>query len=160
MLSKIVRFLERQVSDAAEADADEQFDRRQVAAAALMVEASRLDTDYDANERATIKTLIANRFNLSPAQTDALIQVAEKRSDEVYSDWMFTQAIASGFSEDERADILAMLWEVAFADGSLHRFEEHMIRRVCAELGLDEAACDAARAKALKTLGMTDPKRV
>ncbi len=157
MLSRIIRFLEGRASEQEEA-MDAAFDRRHVAAAALLVEASRIDTEFDADERAKIKALVADRFGLGPEDAEALIAVAERRQDEVYSDWMFTQAIATGFTEAERADVIAMLWEVAYADGTLHRFEEHMIQRVAEELGVNADFCEAARQRALQALGMADPK--
>lgn len=156
MIGRILKFLERPGAKGDGAPNEADFDRRQVAAAALMVEASRLDTDFDQAERDKIKALISERFHLPSNEADALIAVAEQRQDEVYSDFMFTQAIVGGFTEDERAEILEMLWEVAYADGSLHRFEEHMIKRVTNDLELTEAICESARQRAMKKLGISD----
>ncbi len=158
MLTRLMRFLEGKPAEAGTAAPERAFDRRQVAAAALLVEASRLDADFDAKERNTIKALVAPRFALTGADAEALIRVAERESDEVYSDGMFVKAIATGFSVDERQELLSMLWEVAYADGSLHRFEEHMIGRVAGQLGLSPEQCEAARRHAQAAQGLHDPE--
>lgn len=133
------------------------FEASQIAAAALLVEASRADADFDVNERATIRTLIERQFSLSPSQANALLMVASEQQLEGYSNWMFTRAVRDGFSAEERLEILRMLWSVAYADGSLHRFEKHLIAQVAERLEIDSRSREAARRAALDALGMDDP---
>jgi len=146
MLKKILEALSTPPGPANANDAH----RSEVAVAALMVEAARLDKEFDATERATIVRLVSKQFDLSDQEAHDLVDVAEQRQKENYSDWIFTKSIKEGFSVEERQNITRKLWEVAFADGSLHRFEDHMINRVATELGLDAAAIEAARGAAQK----------
>jgi len=127
---------------------ESKFDRLQIAAAALLVQNSSVDAVFDADERRAIEGILARRFTLSPEDAEDLVIVGEEKIDEVYSDDAFTRAVRAGYGERERRELVRMLWEVAAADGDLHKFEEAQIGRVGKELGLSPEAVEAARAEA------------
>ncbi len=138
---------------------DVDFSRKEVAAAALLVESSRLDTDFDDTEKATIERLVREKFDLDKDDAHKLLEYAAKRQGEVYSDWVFTETVRKEFSLKEREEIIRMLWEVAYADGTLHRFEAHMIHRVADELGVSKKALEKERVSAIKRTGVPDPTK-
>ena len=143
MFDKIVAYLEKRME--ANAINPDPFERRQVAVAALLVEASRLDGHYDAVEQGTVIRLLRETLKLPAEQARTLLSLAEVRQANTYDNWVFCDAIKRGYSMPERAEIVKDLWKVAFADGQLTRFETIMIDRVAKELELSEAA--AAEAK-------------
>lgn len=147
MFEKIVTYLETRME--ANAANPSPFDRRHVAVAALLVEASRLDGHYDAVEQGTVIRLLKDSLQMPPEQARTLLSFAEIRQANTYDDWIFCQAINRGFSMAEKVEILDKLWEVAMADGQLHRLEAMMLDRVAKELKITEA--DAARIKAKAT---------
>ncbi|MBN4046570.1 TerB family tellurite resistance protein [bacterium AH-315-P15] len=138
---------------------DVDFSRKEIAAAALLVESSRLDTHFDDKEKGTIERLVREKFDLSGEDAHKLLEYAAKRQGEVYSDWVFTETVRKEFSLNEREEIIGMLWEVAYADGTLHRFEAHMIHRVADELGVSKEALEKERASAIRRLGVSDPSK-
>jgi uncharacterized tellurite resistance protein B-like protein len=144
MFDKIVSYLEQRME--ANAINPDPFGRSQVAVAALLIEASRLDGHYDAVEQGTVVRLLREVLKLPAEQARTLLSLAEVRQANTYDDWIFCTAIKRGFSMPERIEIVKKLWEVAYADGQLHRFEAMMIDRVANELEL--TAADAAAAKA------------
>lgn len=152
MLNKLMESLESHDPDET---AEHAFQRHVVAAAALLVELSRADTDFDPHERATIVRLVRDHFRLTPEQSDALVAIAERRQDEAYTDFMFTQAISEHYSQAEHVTLVTMLWEVAYADGNLHEFEDQLVRRVAQSLSLSEGQCETARRKAIESLGLS-----
>jgi len=158
MFGKIFGWL-KNAEPAAPPTPDMDFSRKEVAAAALLVESSRLDTNFDAAEHETIERLVREHFKLSAEDARELLEYASKRQGEVYSDWVFTETIRKEFSKAEREEIVGMLWEVAYSDGSLHRFEAHMIHRVAEEMGVDKKSLEKCRKDALKSLGMDDPTK-
>lgn len=143
MFDKIVSYLEHRMD--ANAINPNPFARAQVAVAALLIEASRLDGHYDAVEQGTVIRLLRDVLSLPAEQARTLLSLAEIRQANTYEDWVFCQAIKRGFSMAERIEIVTKLWEVAYADGQLHRLEAKMIDRVAVELELSPA--DAATAK-------------
>jgi uncharacterized tellurite resistance protein B-like protein len=111
-----------------------------------LVEASRLDGHYDAVEQGTVVRLLRDSLQLPADQARTLLSLAEVRQANTYDNWVFCEAIKKGYSMPERIDIVKHLWDVALADGHLHRLETMMIDRVAIELGLSTS--DAATAKA------------
>jgi hypothetical protein len=42
----------------------------------------------------------------------------------------FARPIKDGFDHAERVQLIEMLWEVAYADGTLHDYESSLLRRI------------------------------
>jgi uncharacterized tellurite resistance protein B-like protein len=148
MFEKIVAYLEKRVE--ANAINPDPFERRQVAVAALLIEASRLDGHYDATEQGTVARLLREMLHLPADQARNLLALAEVRQANTYDNWVFCQAIKKSSSMEERIDIVNHLWDVALVDGQLHRLETLMIDRVAEELGLSKADAAASKAAAQK----------
>jgi len=158
MLGKLFGWL-KNAEPAAPPTPDIDYSKKEISAAALLVESSRLDTDFDEVEKRTIERLVQEKFGLNQDEAHKLLDYAAKRQGEVYSDWVFTETVRKEFSLNEREDIVGMLWEVAYSDGTLHRFEAHMIHRVADELGVNKKALEKQRLSALKRLGMEAPTK-
>jgi uncharacterized tellurite resistance protein B-like protein len=131
------------------------FAERQLAAAALMVEAAAMDDTFDAAERVRIERLIQDRFGLSEDEAAELIaQAAQAASASV--EWHgFTRAIKDGFDHAERVELIEMLWEVAYADRWLHDYEASLLRRVAGLLYVSDRDSGEARKRVLARLGLS-----
>jgi len=127
---------------------------KQLAAAALMVEAARMDSHFDDTERATIARLLQRRFGLSPTETQTLIDEAARAQDDANQLLRFTRTIKDNFDEDERVTLIEMLWEVVYADGVLDDFEANLLRRVGGLLYVSDRDRGLARKRVLKRLGL------
>ena len=148
MFDKIVAYLEKRMeANALRADP---FERRHVAVAALLIEASRLDGHYDAIEQGTVVRLLKEALKLPADQARDLLGLAEVRQANTYDNWVFCEAIKKGYTMPARIEIVTHLWDVALVDGQLHRLETLMIDRVAQELGLMPAQAAAAKAAAQK----------
>ena len=138
--------------------ADEQvphsFEEKQLAAAALMVEAARLDNDFDQAERGRIEVMLQHHFALSSDEAKALLEAGEEASDDSIQWQGFTRSIKDGFDQDERIAIIEMLWEVAYADGELHDYEASLIRRVTGLLYVPDRESGEARKRVRTRLGL------
>jgi len=145
-LSILERLAERLKPE--EEAASEDFRRAQVAAAALLVECARVDKRFTEGDRAVICAVVREHLGLDAETSEALVEVAEKRTKEVWNDWLFLEAIKRGFSAQERIELLAGLWEVAYSDGRMHPFEEHLIGRIASELDIPGAEIEKTRAQA------------
>ena len=148
MFDKIIAYLEKRMEN--NAINPDPFERRQVAVAALLVEASRMDGHYDAVEQGTIVRLLKDVLNLPANEARTLLSLAEIRDANTYDNWIFCESIKKGYAIPERIDIVKHLWEVALVDGQLSRFETEMIDRVAKELELSDEQAANAKAAALK----------
>ena len=130
------------------------FEERQLAAAALMVEAATLDDSFEAAERARIATLVQRHFGLGRAEADDLVAEAERAASASVELHGFTRAIKDGFDQAERVELIEMLWEVAYADGQLHDYEASLLRRIAGLLYVSDRESGEARKRALARLGL------
>ncbi len=126
-------------------------DTLQVAAAALLVEAALMDETFDDRERATIEQLLTERFELSAGEVTALLDEAKSEVEQSSQLFGFTRIVADSFDNDQRVELVGMLWQVAYADGELHDFEASLLRRLAGLLHVSDydsgRARQAARAK-------------
>jgi uncharacterized tellurite resistance protein B-like protein len=103
-----------------------------------------------------MERIVAERFDLNAEDAQTLIDIAAARQKSNYDNWQFTNAVSKNFSAEEQIDILSMMWEVAYADGELHRFEVHQIKSVAGQLGRSDADLEKARKDAQARLGISD----
>lgn len=137
------------------ADAANVVGELQAAVAALLIEAARLDGDYGASERKRIEVLLADRFSLSPEALATLMKTATQLSDDAVDSYEFTSQIARKFDHEERIGIVEMLWDVAYADGSVHPYEANLLRRVAGLLYVTDQESGAARKRVVARNGVT-----
>jgi uncharacterized tellurite resistance protein B-like protein len=118
------------------------FKLAELAAAALMVECARVDGAFTEEEREAICRAVMEELVVDEETAECLVRVAERREDEVWHDWLFTETIKKSFDEYDRLAVIQRLWEVALGDGTVHPFEELLIARIASKLGISKAAVD------------------
>ncbi|MDA8962172.1 TerB family tellurite resistance protein [Congregibacter sp.] len=126
MIEKL-RKLFTEPAGSAEQSADE---NRRLAAAALLVEVARADFQQDAEEEAAMRDLLCSSLSLDRATVDSLLSEASDTVDEATSLYDFTRLVNDHYSYDEKFALVGAMWQVAYADKSLNKYEEHLIRRV------------------------------
>jgi uncharacterized tellurite resistance protein B-like protein len=125
-----------------------------LAVAALLVEAAQMDEGFSAVERETIERLLADRFQLDPAQAHQLIESAKAAAESSAQLFGFTSQVVRAFDEAERIEVIEMLWEVAYADGRLDPHEDSLLRRVAGLIHVPDRARGDARLRVLQRLGL------
>lgn len=125
----------------------------QLAAAAILVEAARLDDDYDVSERRVIDTLLRERFSLDAEEADRLLEAARSATDHAVELYTYTRRIKDAFDEDERIRMIEMLWEVVYADGTVDDLEANLLRRVAGLLYVTDRESGEARKRVLDRTG-------
>ncbi len=146
MLDRLLNFLSGTEAPSAQAGPDE----LQLAVAALLVEAARMDDNFDPQERAAIERLLAARFDLTPEAVHELVQAAEQRVRETAQYFPFTHEITTRLSTEQRVGIIEMLWEVAYADGVLDPQEDMLLRQIAGLIHVPDRDRGEARKRALE----------
>lgn len=126
---------------------------KQLAAAALLVEAARRDNEFTEGEKDSIRRVITEHFSLSGEEAGDLLALAEERQRVPMGESIFTREVAQGFGPKEKEQVVEMLWEIALADGNLHRLESVMIDILAEEVGVNPAQSAAAKERAAARLG-------
>ena len=101
-----------------------------LATAALFMEIARADFDISQHERTRVLNLLREHFDLDKKQAEALAELGEQKINEHSSLHPFTRLINDAFSADEKQAIVEHLWRIAYADKDLHKYEEHLVRRI------------------------------
>ncbi len=141
-----------------EADADPEAaarDEIQLAAALLLAEAASMDGTIDDAERRRIRQLLGARFELSPADAEALMHHAEAKREDRVELYGPSRVLKDAFDYDQRVDLLEMLWDVVYADGVIHDYESNLMRRLSGLLYVDDQDSGAARKRVLERRGLT-----
>jgi uncharacterized tellurite resistance protein B-like protein len=154
MFARLKRLFDDQAGAAADGKTSHSFEEKQLAAAALMVEAARLDSTFDEKERARIETLLQQHFDLDAEEAKALLAAGETASEGSVQLHGFTRTIKDAFDQEERVALIEMLWEVAYADGELHDYEASLIRRITGLLYVPDRDSGEARKRVRMRLGL------
>ncbi len=100
-----------------------------LAVATLLVEIARADFEVDTSERTAIRRMLGAAYGLDPGLAEELLVRAERTVEEAVSLHEFTSRLNEELSPEEKTEIVEMLWRVAFADGRLDKYEEHLVRK-------------------------------
>ncbi len=104
--------------------------RLNLAAAALLVETARADFTQDLEEDAMLEEVLADTFNLPPAEVHELVREASETVAESTSLYQFTRLINDHYTPEQKLNLVGAMWRVAYADGNLDKYEEHLIRKI------------------------------
>lgn len=129
MLSKIREFFSAQFELSGDYDSLTEH-QRQLATAALLIEVATIDQEFDERELSKITQLLTQRFSLSDEEVTQLTDLARQESRQATSLYQFTALVNQHFSAAEKYELIKGMWLIAYADDSLDKYEEHVIRRV------------------------------
>ena len=101
-----------------------------LATAVLMIDVARADHVFDETEFDSVLWLVQQHFGLEPAQAAALVDEAGDVAEDLVSVYEFTQQLHRHLDEEEKARIVSLLWQVAYADGRLDRYENSLVLKI------------------------------
>jgi uncharacterized tellurite resistance protein B-like protein len=130
VLNKISAFFERHLQPAGGPSPHLSHEQKQLAVAALLIEVAMADHIFDERELHKLNTLLKQKFSISDAQINELIDLAKEESAEATSLHQFTQLVHRYCDEREKFELLVSMWELAYADAELDKYEEYVIRKV------------------------------
>jgi len=99
-------------------------------AAALLVETARADFNEDTAELAKLAQLLSTSLQLEEKEVQKLVTAAQERVEEATSLYEYTRVINDHCSADQKLQLVSAMWAVAYADGNVDKYEEHLIRQV------------------------------
>jgi uncharacterized tellurite resistance protein B-like protein len=128
-------------------DAPEKPDAHQltVAATALMVQLSRIDSDQDDAELKTIVDCAVSSRQVTREEAEDILADALNQADDATSLYEFTGQLNEHLDQQQKQALLESIWRVAFADGRIDKYEAHLIRRMADLLHLNHREYIQAR---------------
>jgi len=98
--------------------------------AALLVEVMRADGHTDKQELDSIEQTLITYCDLDITATSQLLDKAKQLVEQAIDLYSFVNVVNANTNDVERIEIIEFLWQVAYADGSLHGQEDHIIRKI------------------------------
>ena len=96
----------------------------------LLIEVSKSDDDYDDSEKEKIIELLKKQFSLNNDQIDILMMMADKKNDEIVSLHELTASLNKEYTYSEKKNVIKMLWDIAYSDGRIDKYEDYTIRKI------------------------------
>ena len=96
----------------------------------LLIEVSKSDDTYDESEKNKIVNIIQNKFSLDDNQMTFLLEIADKKNKEMISLYDWTSSINESYDYEQKKDLIKLLWDVAYADGRIDKYEDYTIRKI------------------------------
>ena len=115
------------VSSETEIDRDEAL---RLATAVLMIDVARADHLFEESEFDRVLQLIERHFELSPEAAAELVNLANDKADDLVSVHELTKLLHEHLDESEKARIIGLLWEIAYADGRLDKYEDSLVLKI------------------------------
>jgi len=101
-----------------------------LATAVLMTDIARADHVFEESEFNSMLQLIEAHFQLSPEQAAELVNAASEKADDMVSLFEFTHLLNKQLDENEKTRIVSLLWQVAYADGRLDKYEDALVLKI------------------------------
>ncbi|WP_346795884.1 TerB family tellurite resistance protein [Halomonas sp. Bachu 37] len=143
MLATIQQFFQRTL-----AQPDQREDRTltlELASAALLCEVVRADYHTSEAELDALRDMLIQRYHLDDPAVEELMSLARQEVEDAVDHYQFVSLVKEHYDYDQRFELVALMWRLAWADGSVDPLEEHRIRRLADLLHVDHR--DFIRAK-------------
>ena len=132
----MIRRLYDQVVSAISASEDDGADAAdrdavlRMATAVLMIDVARADHVFNENEFDRVLRLIESHFDLAPDAAAELINTASEKAEDLVSAHEFTSVLHEHLDETEKARVISLLWQIAYADGELDKYEDSLVLKI------------------------------
>lgn len=128
MLDSIKQFFTEKM-EITESSQPDHSHRLAIATGAILLEIAKTDREFEQNEQDTIVELLKKQFQLADNDVSEILELAEKERKQSLDLWQFSNLINENYSNLEKEKLLEMIWQVAFADGRIDKYEDYLIRK-------------------------------
>lgn len=132
MIKKLFNQLMTSIQDTDSSDVNEAGHEAtlRMATAVLLIDVARADDNFDELEFEGLLELIESHFYLTPKQAAELVNSANEKAEDLVSLHEFTRTLNQHLDEKEKTRIVSFLWQIAYADGRLDKFEDALVLKI------------------------------
>lgn len=128
-------------------------DRIRTATCVILLEAATADETFSREEREKITEALKKKFSMTDAEAEELIASSAAERKDATDLWHFTNIINQSLSNDEKYEIMELVWEVIYSDGTLDQFENYVARKLLNMLNIDHSKFIELKLKAKSAAG-------
>jgi uncharacterized tellurite resistance protein B-like protein len=129
-------------------------DDPRIAVAALCLQVMEADGIVRDSERSKFREILKEQYALDDEALDALIAAGQDAESEAVDYYRFTTELKRQLDEDERQQLVGILWDIVYADGTRSEMEDHAIWRVADLLGVSGRERIVQRQEAAERAGL------
>jgi len=116
--------------DSQEVEDTPKFQKVELAYAALLVEVINSDYKIDKRESKKLLEILNDKLDSNYEDLHEIIELAKLESDEATSLYEFTRLINDEYNYQEKVELIRNMWNIAFSDEELDKYEEYLIRKI------------------------------
>ena len=110
-----------------------------VATCVLLLEAATADSNFSSEEQEKIIQILKSRFQMDDMSVKELIDKSTMEKKNSTDLWYFTNLINENLDNEEKYDLMELVWEVIYSDGTLDKFENYIAHKLLNMLNLDHS---------------------
>ena len=116
----------------------------------LMIEAANTDGEVTQEELNKISNSLINVFKEEPNVVEESLTKAFENKDNSKSLYYYTSKLNKSYTDEQKIQLIEVLWEIILADNKVHDFETNLIRRLAGLLYISDVECGNAKIRAGK----------
>ncbi|MDH4441375.1 MAG: TerB family tellurite resistance protein [Rhizobium sp.] len=129
-------------------------DDPRIAVAALCFQVMEADGLVRDSERDKLREILGQQYGLAGEQLDAVLAAGQEAENQAVDYYRFTNDLKRHLNEAERHQLVGILWDIVYADGTRSEMEDHAIWRVADLLGVSARERVAQRQDAAARAGL------
>ena len=102
----------------------------QAAVTVLLLETMKADLDAKPEERVKVVSRLADLFEVTVEEAEAIAQAAEADTRESFLLFPLARQLNEELTPEDKNNLIEVMWEVTYADGVVHRYEERLLKNV------------------------------
>lgn len=114
--------------------------RLRTATCVILLEAANADHNFSEEEQEKVITIMKERYGMTDAEVEELIQESEKARESATDLWYFTNMVNENMDNQEKYKLMELVWEVIYSDGTMDKFENYVAHKLQNMLNLDHSS--------------------
>lgn len=116
-----------------------------IAACVLLLEMAGADDEFASPELDRIRDILKRDLAVPPEDVEAILAIAGEEREGAVDLWAYTNLINDNFTKAEKLKLIEMVWEIAYSDGRLDQYEDHLVHKLASLLHVSHGELIAAK---------------
>lgn len=110
-----------------------------VSTCVILLEAATADSNFSAQEQEKIIQILKSKFQMDDRSVKELIDKSTAERENSTDLWYFTNLINENLDNEEKYNLMELVWEVIYSDGTLDKFENYIAHKLLSMLNLEHS---------------------
>lgn len=129
------------------------LDDTRVIIVALCFQVMEADGTISEAERDVLKKSVQDHYPLDEARLQALLEAGQRAENEAVDYYHFTSELKRRLNDEQRLELVGVLWDIVYADGVRNEMEDHILWRIADLLAVSDRDRILARQDAATRAG-------